>query len=84
MTTNPKETAAKPAAHHAHPQGPDPARGERLKAFLAEYRQKTKRLPKGDGDLQWLYEVRSNCFLPEHGENAVDDAEVNYPESEKQ
>lgn len=73
MTMNPNENASRPAVNHNHPQGPDPERGERLKSFLEEYRKKTKHLPKGDGDLQWLYEVRSNSYLPDFSDNNVDD-----------
>ena len=81
MTTNPNENASRPAVNHAHSQDPDLERSEHLKSFLEEYRKRTKRLPKGDGDLQWLYEVRSNSYLPDFSDNNVDDAADNDPES---
>ena len=81
MKTNPKENASRPAVNRTHSQSPDPERSEHLKLFLEEYRKRTKRLPKGDGDLQWLYEVRSNSYLPDFSENNVDEAAENDPET---
>ena len=56
-------------------------REKRATELFAELRERKKQA--GAGDLQWLYEVRSNCFLPEHDDLPanVDDPLNHAPES---
>ena len=56
-------------------------RRQRAAELFAALQKREKQSVTGAGDLQWLYEVRSNSYLPDFSDNNVDDAADNYPES---
>ena len=56
-------------------------RRQRAAELFAALQKREKQPVAGAGDLQWLYEVRSNSYLPDFSDNNVDDAAENDPES---
>jgi hypothetical protein len=55
-------------------------RRQRAAELFAALQERNKQPAEGTGDLQWLYEVRSNCYLPDFSDD-VDNKAANDPES---